>query len=510
MSKRPLVPSFLQKADDKLLRNNPDTWATRVHLVLYFTVSFALLLFVFCYAVFFDAKQYSSIGSWNVFVGLVVFIGFVFWLIYLLRFNVFKRYGNWSAFNGLWDFGLYFSCIGAMIAVCFVPSAVETMRANQQFADEEVVKDINELNVTACKLEYTLLPLKWDVDSCKIVDRKNTVTVVDNTEQTTVTDTVTVVTPSAVVAEEDDSVGYVYSYLDTAELRTKLLTVDSLLKINDSFYVFYACPDYRFVSSYQADEYTAIKQLTSADIYNRFLKHYTSPDRNKLLKRMEELKTKYAVSRYYGYGEYYDNDQNLSYDAKISRKYDLLRINNGIDNIVRKKYAWKEDWPIYIRIFYYITLIMTMLVFIYRHSTTKTFFLSLLTAVLLAIATGLLLVISQGDETSVFSFMIVYYIVFAILGLSIFKSDLRKAVQGIGLNLFLFATPFIPLIFVALNESRYYNRYVYSLNTYEQRDPAKTALYFFIAEIAGSVILFILIQPLFRKLYRKWYAAPEE
>lgn len=510
MSKRPLVPSFLQKADDKLLRNNPDTWATRAHLVLYFAVSFALLLFVFCYAVFFDAKQYSSIGSWNVFVGLVVFIGFVFWLIYLLRFNVFKRYGNWSALNGLRDFGLYFISIGAMIAVCFVPSAVETMRANQQFGDEEIVKDINDLNVNACKLEYGLLPLKWRVDSCKIIERKNDVYVANDTEQTIAIDTVVAVTSSVPVAEEDDSVGYVYTYLDTAELRTKLITADSLLKINDSFYVFYECPDYRFVSAYEADEYTAIKQLTSAGIYNQFLKNYTRPDRNKLLKRMEELKTKYAVSHYYGYGEYYDNNENISYDVKISRKYDLLRISNGIDNIVRKKYAWKNDWPVYIRIFYYITLVMTMLVFIYRHTTTKTFFLSVLTAVLLAIATGLLLVISQGDESSVFSFMIVYYIVFAILGLSIFKSDLRKAIQGIGLNLFLFATPFIPLVFVALNESRYYSRYLYSLNAYEQRDPAKTALYFLIAEIAGSVILLVLIQPLFRKLYRKWYAAPEE
>ncbi|MBK6378495.1 MAG: hypothetical protein IPF72_01590 [Chitinophagaceae bacterium] len=82
MSKRPLVPSFLQKLDDKLLRNKPGAWATRVHLVIYFVAAFALLLFVFCYAVFFDAKQYSRIESWNVFVGLIAFIGFVFWLIF--------------------------------------------------------------------------------------------------------------------------------------------------------------------------------------------------------------------------------------------------------------------------------------------------------------------------------------------------------------------------------------------------------------------------------------------
>jgi hypothetical protein len=151
-----------------------------------------------------------------------------------------------------------------------------------------------------------------------------------------------------------------------------------------------------------------------------------------------------------------------------------------------------------------------MLVFIFRHSTVKTFFLSVLTAVLLSIITGLLMVIGQGDEVSVLSFMIVYYVLFAILTLSIFKTGIRKAVQGIGLNLFLFATPFIPLIFVALNEARYYNRYSDSLGVYQERDPAQTALYFLIAEIAGSVILVILIQPLFKKLYRKWYSAPEE
>jgi len=120
------------------------------------------------------------------------------------------------------------------------------------------------------------------------------------------------------------------------------------------------------------------------------------------------------------------------------------------------------------------------------------------------------LYIGQGLGFFVFFFLFVFLFLFANLPLSIFKTGIRKAVQGIGLNLFLFATPFIPLIFVALNEARYYNRYSDSLGVYQERDPAQTALYFLIAEIAGSVILVILIQPLFKKLYRKWYSAPEE
>lgn len=502
MNKRPFVPSFLQKLDDKLLRNKPGTWAARTHLVFYLATVFSLLLFVFCYFVFFDAKQYSNIGIWNVLVGLISFIGFIFWLIYLLRFNVFKRYGNWFALDGLKDFGLYFTAIAAMVAVCFVPSAVETMRANQQFGNEEVVKDINEINVTACRLEYNLLPLEWKFDTCQVVEKIFTESDYDSEIEYKTMDS-TIAVPGYYNAKR-------YRVIDTAELSLKLENADSLLKINDSLYVFYECPDYIFVSSYMGDDYTETKILNSADIYNRVLKNYQKPDREALLKRMETFKTKYAANS--RYNRYYEgNDMyniNDSYDTKISKKYSLDRISNGVYNVVRKKYAWKTDWPDYVRIFYYITLFLTLLVFIFRHSTAKTFFLSVLTAVLLTIITGLLLVISDGDEVSGLSFLILYYVVFAVLALSIFNTKIRTAAQGIGLNLFLFMTPFVPLIFLALNRAMQ-SEYYYRDNEYSY-DPEKIALYILIAEIAGPVLLLILLQPLFKKLYRKWYAAPEE
>jgi hypothetical protein len=505
MSKRPFVPSFLQKLDDKLLRNKPGTWASRAHLVIYFTAVFALLLFMFCYFVFFDAKQYSNVGSWVVFVTLLVFVGFIFWLIYLLRFNVFKRYGNWFAVDGLRDFSLYFISIAAMVAVCFVPSAVETMRANQQFSNDEIVKDINELNINACKLEYAILPLEWRTDTCKLVEKKYAATESSSStevEAVPVDDTVLVST----VPESGEYVPN-YTALDTTELRTKIQNADSLLKISDSLYVFYESSNYRFVSSYNADNYTAIKMLSSADIYNSILKNYKKPDRISLIKRMDELKTKYAVNGRYGYDNDYDNSPNASYDAKISRKYDLSRISNGIDNVVRKKYAWKEDWPMYLRVFYYVALLLTMLVFIFRHTTYKTFFLSVLTAILLTIISALMLALNHSnEETTLLSFMILYYVVFAILALSIFKINTRKGIQGIGLNLFMFMTPFIPLIFLALYRANQY----YNANDYLPEDMERKALHFLIAEITGSVILLILIQPLFKKLYRKWYSAPEE
>jgi len=499
MNKRLLVPRFLQELDDKLLRNKPGTWAARTHLVVYFTVLFALLTAAFCYFVFFDAKQDSSIISWNVFVGLIAFIGFVFWLIFLLRFNVFKRYGNWFAMDSLKDFALYFIAIGAMTGVCFVPSAVETYRANQQFGNEEIVNDINELNVSACKLEYGLLPLTWTPDTFRVVPKLPNRPV---NEETTV-----VVATDTVLSEEPGHISYKYELIDTAELRVKIMNADSLLKLNDTMYVFYDCPDYTFVSA-RADEYTTTKLLYSADIYYSTIKNYRQPDKAALLKRMEALKIKYAFDSRNYYGDYYDNN-NSSYTSRIIKKYDLSGINSGIDNVVMKKYDWVKNWNDYLRVFYYITLLFTLLVFIFRHSTVKTFFLSVLTGVLLSIITALIMAVSDGSGSSILSFMIFYYAVFIVLALSILGVRVRKAVQGIGLNLFVFMTPFIPWIFVQLNRSMKERRY------YEEEDmllykTVNWSLYFLLAEIAGALILLILVHTLFKKLYRRWYSAPEE
>jgi len=500
MNKRPLVPSFLQKLDDKLLRNKPNTWSARTHLVIWFAFLFGLALSVFCYLAFFDAKQYSSTGSWATFVGMMAFIGLVFWLIFLLRFNVFKRYGNWFAWDGLKNFILYFISIGALVAVCFIPAAIETWRANQQFGNDEIVNDINELNVDACKLEYSLLPLQWTADTCEIVEKNHFAAPAD---VDVVSDTV--------IADIANRNTTTYHYIDTAELRSRMRQTDSLVKLTGSLYIFYGCPEYTFVNSYGADEYSTKTVLSSADVYRTVLKDFKKPDRAALLKRMDALKTKWSAGSRYGYS-YMDGDMGYNnddrYETKISKKYSLGMISNGIDNAVTKKYAWVRDWPGYLRIFYYTTLVLTLLVFIFRHTTVKTFFLSLLTAVILAIFTALLLVMSNGNETSILSFLVVYFIVFAILALSIFSIKTRKAVQGIGLNLFLFMTPFMPLVFVALNQAMKEQRY-YAPGYYYKPEADHFTLYLHIAEVAGSVMFLILLEPLFKKLYRRWFAAPE-
>jgi hypothetical protein len=107
--------------------------------------------------------------------------------------------------------------------------------------------------------------------------------------------------------------------------------------------------------------------------------------------------------------------------------------------------------------------------------------------------------------------MIVYYLIFTAIALSGFGAKVRRVIQGIGINLCMFMTAFIPMIFVALNHAMdrkdYYERAVDNSTT---NLIDHYYLYLHIAEIGGSVLLLVLIEPVFRKLYRKWYAAAED
>ncbi|MBK7884408.1 MAG: hypothetical protein IPJ81_11940 [Chitinophagaceae bacterium] len=493
-NKRPFVPSFLQKFDDKLLRYKPDTWAARTHFVIYFSSLFALCLAVLCWFTFSDARYENSIGIWTMFVSLLVFIGFIFWLIFLLRFNVFKRYGNWSKWSGLKTFCLYFISISAMVAIAFIPYVTEIISANRTFSTNEIVKDINEMNITACQLEYEILPKEWKADTCIVDDNYY-----DSDKMRT------------------DDYNYIRKYIDILSrkaLNKKLIENDSCRKIGSSMYIFYKSPDYIFADAYNLEKYSNGGLLTSGDIYNTTIKNYQKPDRKLLLQKMKYFKDKYAFDKYnyydisnYDYNQDFENSDK-EYDEWIKGKYNFYSINNGLNNIVRKKYSWVDNMPTSVRIFFYTSLVLTLAVFIFRHTTIKTFFLTLLTTVILLIITALIIAMGNLREIGMLNFILFYFVIFAIIALTIKMAKVRSVRQGIALNSFMIATPFIPLVITALYifiQEGGYKHYRHSSYTYIE-DKWK---YYLSAEIIGVVILLLLLEPVFRRLYRKWYALPE-
>ena len=137
----------------------------------------------------------------------------------------------------------------------------------------------------------------------------------------------------------------------------------------------------------------------------------------------------------------------------------------------------------------------------------RTFFLSLLTGVLLTILTALMFSFAHYNETSFFACMIIYTFLFFLASLSTWTNKKRYAVTGIGINLFVFVILVFPLLIVGWcytsTKRRYYAEDIPF--DYAAWDP-----YFLLAEIGGTLLLLVLLATYIGKVYRHWYSLPED
>lgn len=489
-SKRPLVPSFINKLDRYLLLHQPVLWTTRAHLVKYYSLLFAAVLALLCFIAPSNPLADSNSFVWTTLTAVLSFIGFIVWIIYMLRFNVFKRFGDNGKLDALKNFLLFFVAIGFMIAPTYIPTAVESIRANAAFGNEEVVNDINTINIKINQLEYDSLDHKWD---------KETVIVRDS------------IPPQMRYEQAEDDLSERVLYMDTAELKGKLLNVDSIVKLNDSTYHFFSCPSYTFLDGNYADKYTTTKAKRSIEFYHELVKNFTPVDKKKTRNELDVLLKKYRYSvHYYYYDSDNDNTRNESYYDLIKKRYNLYAANNGIRNLVDKKYRWYTENDSRFRIWFYISFVLTLLVFIFRHSTVKAFFLSILTCIVLTILSALFLAFVRGSGgTTLLGLCIGYYILFFAATLIGSKGFTRSTLMGIVLNIttfFTFIIPFLCMLLYYEGQDKLYRHLPdYPYGYHETKEMA-----LLIAEIGGIILFLVLLQPLFKQLYRNWFSKPEE
>lgn len=497
--KRPLLPGFLKKAEQKLLLNHPAIWSTRVHLVLYYGLLTMLVLAGICFINDKDLRANSDASLWSAGFSIISFIALTVWLIYLLRFNVFKKYGTQGALSPLTSFLLYFISVGTIILFPFVPFAVESIKTNVVYSNGTMVNDINDINLKIAQLEYKSLQLRWDHDTLNVVNVEPD----DDPEANRPSNS------DNVDAEDAPYRRYSYYTVDTVRFKNRIEHLDSVRKIGAHLYVAYSTPDYAFVNPYYRG--TSIKngsELTSFAIYNKVLK---GPAPNINRKRViDELNV--LLNKYY-YSPYPDFDPNDSETSsgngpleRISDKYHLRLINDCIDNIEYKKRFWsKYDFPVIIRIFYYVTLVISLLVFMFRHTTVRVFFLSLLTALLITLLSSLVFAFGRFHDQAVFNLLLGYAVLFLFLSFSVWSAKTRKAITGISINFIVVLAPVFPMLCVAW----YYTLVRNHVYSHSENTPDFESIVWY-AEVGGGLLLLILLATYIGKAYRRWYSLPED
>ena len=486
---RPFSPKFLKKFDYKLLLAQPETWSTRTHWVWYYGWMFCFLLGSICFIYPNDARGNSGVLYWIFFVSIISILSLIFWLKYLLRFNVFKRFGNISGINRLKVFGLYFASVAMIIFFTYIPPIIETIKANLTYKDEEVITDINNFNKLVNQLEYDSTSHIWEKDTIKVI--QESIGNIDKQTENT----------------------YRCRIVDSAEFKARLAGGDTIIQLFKNVYEIYSCPSYIKLNIYNTDDSKAkIKILDKILLYNTIIKNFKKTNETQARIDIDGLIKKYyfAQTEKYDYASYEDISD-TSYSTRLKKRYQIRMLERSLKNICDKKFRFSTsnlDWEC--RIIFYISLIITLLLFAFRHSTTKTFFLSILTSVILSILTGLITAFFKGTELSFFELLIFYIIAFAVISLFVFKNKIRNAVVGISINLFVIFITFLPIIILALYDSNLKRQSYVTNNNLNKKVYESLSNYYPFTEILGVIILIILLPTLIHNLYKKWYALPQE
>lgn len=506
-SARAFVPKFLQKFDSKLLLRNPSVWSARTHLVLYFFLLFGVVCSAVAFLYFKDARGNQNVEVFTAFTVIVAIIAMVFWLIFLLRFNVFKRFGKLSFFEGVVTYLLYFINTGLIVLIPFLPATVQSYCANRQFSSDEIVKDINHLNVMLTKLEFDNLPKYWDKKYYVITTDSTLLTrgtAMATVDEEAIAEVDTVVSSNTNEDYEDTRPFYNnnFTYIDAAAIDEYRMNGDSIVQENDTSFILFQAPALKFVevNSYSSDDVN-LALFSNREIYN-VARSSSKSNAAIMLDSVNYYKIKYADidSQYNNDYVYYDQN-NSGYLEKIREKYKISATGGIISDVIDRKSFLLSELDIFIRVWYYPTLFLSLLIFIFRHTTVKTFFFSILAAVILAILTGLFISVTSGmEETMFLNTLFAYSILFGVLSVVGLTAKRRLFVFGMSISFFLISIPMLPLL----------GRLIYLYKTRFELDYVSFDEHNFTYEIAGFVLLLFVIQFLVGWLYRKWYALPQE
>lgn len=512
MATSSLIPAFIKRADKKLLLNNPRQWSTRLYLLGWFFLLFGAFCLIITFITLRDPRTSDSAGVWTGVFSLMSFIGLVVWLIYLLRFNVFKRFGIEGKGAGIKNYVSFLSGAFLLLLPALIPWVVNKMHAQARFSTAEMISDVQEIDSLAAIEYFNAIDKGWKFDTLvRTTDSIKAGHIIYPPESAA-----EAAAAAAVVEEietprpQTTTLVKATTYYLAKEFNARVTSMDSIKWINDSTVVKYHPPSLTvfngryggYYNDYDDDEWRSMKLYRAAS-------HYQG-DRSAVSGRIRSLVDKYKNPvNDYDYPGYTSDDPN-SYYNKVRFKYNYTVSEDGYRNVSRKhEYLGGYSSEVWQRYLFYVSVFIASMIWIFRHSTVRAFFLAILTAVVLFIFTIILTFGLDLFEGGPFGIMILYFIIAVVLSLGIFSATKRSLVQGIALNLMTFFLPLMPMIIyatigIAFNSGdRYYDKEDNNGWPWNWED------YIPFFEVGGFVLFLLLMQPLIKKLYRKWYSLPE-
>jgi hypothetical protein len=493
-----LIPNFLQHYNQKLLKNKPILYSSRAHWVAYFGSIAAAVISFFCYVVTPNIKDSTNIFySMGILVMLCI-VGVVAWLIYLLRFNVFKKYAFVNKVAMVQTFVLYFFSFCIIIALMFIPAVIESCKTNYTLSKKQVTDNVNTLNKSLAIVHFTNIPKQWKADTLLVVNENDErIKADENTykQDEPIIDKTTVVNINK------------WEIISTKAFEHEKTIADSILKLNDSVYIKLQAPNLLFISANEFRSKNKYPVLTNKEIYYYAQQHQNNSAIQKANQQIANI-----IEAYYfksnDYNNFYDYEESKPIEsnlyAYVQKKYKLYPIQKSINNIVEKQYRFSnENLFVYIRLLLYPALICALILFAFRSNLVKTFFITWLVNILLFIAIILLLsLLNSNINASAVTLFV--WLIFALIAYTVFNSQKQKHIHGIAINNTMVLLPFVPTLIVAgiveIQEKSINYTYTESL-LYK---------YGFVAEIVGLILLLIALPTILFKLYTCWYALADE
>ncbi len=496
---RPLVPGFLKKFDAKLMANYPLIWSLRVHLVLWY----ALILSLFTSAYFYlkpdDPRQDSEVYFPISVMVILAIIATVVWLLFLLRFNVFKRFGHYKSFQGCVSLLAYFISALAIFALPFLPSIIEDHRATKAFNAKEIVEDVNTMNIHLAHLTYDSLVTDWYRDTVLVSD-----TLAErgrNYENG----------PYAEIEYGLDSAGF-GKVVNRIYCGKRIIAGDSFQVLANNCFVFLEVPDYQIITVDNRLESTGGVEFIEPELlYFKIHKEHDQIKLDEASKAYFTLMNRYnnpkLPSEYNGEAFVTSSHYRDEFVARSSfylLPYRIQAVESGIENITDRQFLVSSyNLDFILRLWLYPSFFLSILVWMFRHSTTKVFFLSLLVGFIISVLVGVFTALFNLSlsESLIFQLMIWG----ALLSLSFLSSNgMRNVVRGVGLNLVFLTVFFIPLLVnVIYWEGK--SDWPYDYGIYSKAQAASM----FRAEWIGAILVLVFLYFIAFPLYRSWYSAPE-